>query len=179
MAAFRPLQIEALRNEALSAARAGKAWSSLVPLYRVFQEEFHFSPIAAAQAAWQASQALRLFLDSADNADRERALEPLEKMFAIVRQETGADFDATVVARLQLYCWMLAGDTRKEAQLKSAIAEKLAMLHGGSASEFSAAAAAFAKADRLMLSKNMDAARQAGVSAWRRLAEQLKSQRGN
>lgn len=179
LAAFRPLQIEALRNEALSAARAGKAWASLVPLYRIFQEEFHFAPIAAAQAAWQASQALRLFLDSADNADRERALDPLEKLFAIVRQETGADCDAAVVARLQLYCWMLAGDTRKEAQLKSAIAEKLAMLHGGSASEFSAAAAAFAKADRLMLSKNMDAARQEGVSAWRRLAEQLKSRRGN
>jgi hypothetical protein len=177
--AFRPVQIEALRIEALREARAGKTWASIVPLYRIFQEEFHFPPLAAGQAAWQASQALRLFLDSADNADRERALVPLEKLFGIVRRETGADFDDAVVARLQLYCWMLAGDTRKEAQLKSAIAEKLALLHGGSASEFTAPAAAFAKADRLMLSKNMDAARQAGVSAWRRLAEQLKSRRGN
>jgi hypothetical protein len=179
LAAFRPARIEALRIEALAGARDGKTWAPLVPLYRIFQEEFHFPPLAAAQCAREASRALQLFLDSADNADRERSLVPLEKMFAIVKTETGADFDAAVLARLQLYCWMLAGDTRKEAQLKSAIAEKLALLHGGSALEFTAPAAAFAKADRLMLSKNMDAARQAGVSAWRRLAEQLKSRRGN
>jgi len=178
LAAFRPARIEALRIEALAGARDRKTWTPLVPLYRIFQEEFHFPPLAAAQCAWEASRALQLFLDSADNADRERSLVPLEKMFAIVKTETGADFDAAVLARLQLYCWMLAGDTRKETQLKSAIAEKLALLHGGSASEFSAAAAAFAKADRLMLSKNMDAARQAGVSAWRRLAEELKSRGG-
>lgn len=175
LAAFRPAQIEALRIEALDESRAGKTWSPLVPLYRIFQEEFHFPPIAAARCAWEASRALRLFLDSADNADRERALDPLEKMFAIVQAETGAEFDPPVVARLQLYCWMLAGDTRKESQLQAAIAEKLALLHGGSASEFNAPAAAFARADRLMLSKQHAASRQAGVSAWRRLAEQLKS----
>jgi hypothetical protein len=174
---FRPVQIEALRIDALGKAREGNTWASLPPFYRMFQEEFHFHPIAAAKAAWETSQALRLFLDSADNADRERALPPLEKLFAIVRQETGSEFDPAVIARLQLFCWMLAGDTRKEAQLKSAIADKLALLHGGSASEFAATAGAFARADRLMLSKNREAARQAGVSAWRRLAEQLKSRR--
>lgn len=179
LAAFRPVQIESLRVDALDEARAGKHWSPLAPLYRIFQEEFHFPPLAAGRCAWEASRALRLFLDSADNADRERSLDPLEKMFAIVKTETGADFDAAVVARLQLYCWMLAGDTRKETQLKSAIAEKLALLHGGSASEFTAAAAAFAKADRLMLSKNTGAARQAGVSAWRRLSEVLKARGGD
>lgn len=179
LAAFRPAQIEALRAEALDEARAGNIWSALAPLYRIFQEEFHFPPIAAGRCAWEASRALRLFFDSADNADRERALDPLEKMFAVVKSETGADFDAAVVARLQLYCWMLAGDTRKETQLKSAIAEKLALLHGGSAPEFAAAAAAFARADRLLLSKHGGASRQVGVSAWRRLSEQLKSRGGD
>jgi hypothetical protein len=172
---FRPVQLEALRIEALREAREEKTVAMLVPLYRIFQEEFHFRPLAAAEAAWQTSRALRLFLDSADNADRERALEPLEKMFAIVRSETGSEFDPPVVARLQLFCWMLAGDTRKQSQLRSAIAEKLALLHGGSAAEFTGVAEGFARADRLLASKNEDEARRAGVSAWRRLSEQLKA----
>jgi len=178
LGAFRPARIEALRSEAVREARDGKTWAALVPLYRMFQEEFRFPPLAAAESAWQASRALRFFFDSADNADRERALAPLEKLFAIVRRETGSDFDASVVARLQLHCWMLAADPRKTSQSKSAIAEKLALLHGGSASEYATAAAAFATADRMWLSKNATGAREAGVSAWRRLAEALNSREG-
>lgn len=178
LGAFRPAGIEALRSEAFRAARSGKTRAELVPLYRIFQEEFRFPPVAAAESAWQASRALRLFFDSADNADRERALVPLEKLFAIVRRETGSEFDASVVARLQLHCWMLAADPRKASQSRSAIAEKLALLHGGSASDYAAAATAFATADRMWLSKNAAGARDAGVSGWRRLAEVLKSRGG-
>lgn len=178
LSAFRPDRIEAFRIEAIGDARADKTWASLVPLYRIFQEEFRFSPVAAAQCAWETSRALRFYLDSADNADRERALAPLEKMFEIMRRQIGVGFEPAVAARLELSCWMLAGDMRKETQLRAAIAEKLALLHGGSASEFAAAAAAFAKADRLVMMKNQHAAREAGVSAWRRLSEQLKRQGG-
>ncbi|MFM8984168.1 MAG: hypothetical protein ACKOLA_15020 [Spartobacteria bacterium] len=172
--AFRPPTIAALECEVYEKARAQRSAGLLVTLYRIFQEEFRLGPMAAAQAAWNFSQALELFNASADNADRERALPYLERTFEILRQQTGALFDPAVIARLQLHRWMLAADGNRQNQLPAAIAEILAMLYGGSASEYSAAAAAFAKSDRLLASQNPEAARQAAVSAWRRLAEQLK-----
>lgn len=174
---FRPGRLEALRIEALRAAREGKALGAFVPLYRIFQEECGMRPLAAAEAGWEASRALRLFFDSADTADRERALGPLERVFSIVREETRVGFDAEVVARLELHGWMLAGDGRKQGQLRSAIAEKLALLHGGSALEFAGVAEGFARADRLLAMKNEEEARRLGVSALRRLAELLATRR--
>jgi len=173
--AFRPPTIAALECEVYENARAQRSAGLLVTLYRIFQEEFRLGPMAAANAAWNFSQALELFNASADNADRERALPYLERTFEILRQQTGARFDPAVVARLQLHRWMLAADGNRQNQLPAAIAEILAMLYGGSATEYSAAAAAFAKSDRLLASQNPESARQSAVSAWRRLAEQLKA----
>ena len=175
LATFRPHAIAALECEAFENAQARRPVALMVTLYRIFQEEFRLPPIAAAQASWNASQAMRLFLDSADNADRERALPYLEKNFEILRRETKASFDPAVVARLQLHRWMLAADSRRQAQLPAAIAEILAMLYGGSASDYPTVANAFAKADRMLASQNPNAAREASASAWRRQAEQLKA----
>lgn len=173
--AFRPPTIAALECEVFEKAKAHRSAGLLVTLYRIFQEEFRLSPMAAAEAAWNSSQALELFHASADNADRERALPYLERTFEILRQQTSGRFDPAVVARLQLHRWMLAADASRQGQLPAAIAEILAMLYGGSASEYSAAAAAFAKSDRLLASQKPEAAHLAAVSAWRRLAEQLKA----
>lgn len=175
LAAFRPHGIAAFECEAFENAQARRPCTVLVSCYRIFQEEFRLPPIAAAKAAWNASQALRLFFDSADNADRERALPYLEKNFEILRRETKASFAPPVVARLQLHRWMLAADSSRQAQLPAAIAEILAMLYGGSASDYTASSTAFAKADRLLASKNPAESRQAAASAWRRLAEELQA----
>ena len=172
--AFRPPTIAALECEDFEKAKAHRSAGLLVTLYRIFQEEFRLAPMAAAQAAWNSSQALELFNASADNADRERALPYLERTFEIIRRQTEARFDTAVIARLQLHRWMLAEDDSRQSQLPAAISEILAMLYGGSASDYSTAAKAFAKADRLLASEKTDAARQASVSAWRRLAEQLQ-----
>lgn len=174
--AFRPTTIAALECEVFEKANARRSAGLPVTLYRIFQEEFRLAPIAAAQAAWNSSQALELFNTSADNADRERALPSLERTFEILRQQTGARFDSAVVARLQLHRWMLAADDGRQSQLPAAIAEILAMLYGGTASDYSSTATAFAKADRLMGSGKTEPARQAAVTAWRRLAEQLQAE---
>ena len=171
---FRPPTMAALECEAFDHAKARQTAALSVSLFRIFQEEFRLAPLAAAQAAWNASQALEDFIESADNADRERALPYLERTFEILRRQTEARFDPAVIARLQLHRWMLAEDDSRQSQLPDAISEILAMLYGGSASDYSAAAKAFAKADRLLVSEKTDAARQASVSAWRRLAEQLQ-----
>jgi hypothetical protein len=164
-----------LECEAFENAKTHRSEALIVTLYRIFQEEFRLAPMAAAQAAWNSSQAMENFIESADNADRERALPYLQRVFEILRQQTGARFDPAVVARLQLHRWMLAADKRRQNQLPAAIAEILAMLYGGTAADYSSTATAFAKADRLMASGNPETARQAAVTAWRRLAEQLKA----
>ena len=173
--AFRPPKMAALECEAFENAKARRTTSLATALDRIFQEEFCLPPMAAAEAAWNSSQALENFLESADNADRERALPYLQRTFEILRQQTGARFDPAVVARLQLHRWMLAADGNRQNQLPASISEILAMIYGGSASEYSATAAAFAKADRLLASGKPEPARQAAVTAWRRLAEQLKA----
>ena len=175
MEAFRPPTIAALECEVFEKTKAHRSAGLLVTLYRIFQEEFRLSPMAAAEAAWNSSQALELFYASADNADRERALPYLERTFEILRQQTSGRFDPAVVARLQLHRWMLAADASRQGQLPAAIAEILAMLYGGSASDYPTVANAFAKADRMLASQNPNAAREAVASAWRRLAEQLKA----
>ena len=175
MEAFRPPAIAALECEVFEKAHSHRSAGLLVTLYRIFQEEFRLSPMAAAEAAWNSSQALELFHASADNADRERALPYLERTFEILRQQTSGRFDPAVVARLQLHRWMLAADASRQGQLPAAIAEILAMLYGGSASDYPTVANAFAKADRMLASQNPNAAREAVASAWRRLAEQLKA----
>ena len=172
---FRPPKMAVLECEVFENAKAQRSAALLVRLYRIFQEEFRLAPMAAAQAAWNSSQALENFLESADNADRERALPYLERTFEILRRQTDARFDPAVVARLQLHRWMLAVDGNRQNQLPAAISEILAMLYGGSASEYSATADAFAKADRLLASQKPEAARQAAASAWRRLSEQLQA----
>ena len=179
LGAFRPHGIAALECEAFENAQARRPSAVLVSCYRIFQEEFRLPPIAAAEAAWNASKAMQLFLDSADNADRERALPYLEKNFEILRRETKATFAPAVVARLQLHRWMLAVDRGRQAQLSAAISEILAMLYGGSASDYEAASNAFAKEDRLLASKNPAEARQVAASAWRRLAEALQAARNH
>jgi len=173
--AFQAPRIAALECEVFEKAKAHRSAGLLVTLYRIFQEEFRLAPLAAAQTAWNSSQALKLFNAAADNPDRERALPYLERTFEILRQQTETRFDPAVVARLQLHRWMLAADERRQSQLPSAIAEILAMLYGGTASDYSSTATAFAKADRLMGSGKTEPARHAAVTAWRRLAEQLRA----
>jgi uncharacterized tellurite resistance protein B-like protein len=89
--------------------------------------------------------------------------------------KSSASFDPAVVARLQLHRWMLAADGNRQNQLPAAISEILAMVYGGTATEYSSTAAAFAKADRILASQKPEAARQAAASAWRRLSEQLQA----
>ena len=135
---FRPASLSSLECEAFENANGGRSLALVWTFYRIFQEEFHLPPIAAGEAAWNSSRALEAFLESADNADRERALPYLERVFEILRERCAARFDPAVVARLQLHRWMLAADGNRQNQLPAAIAEILAMLYGGSASDYSA-----------------------------------------
>jgi hypothetical protein len=143
--------------------------------YRILNGQYGIPPIPALSAAWRAMEAHREFADAADQADEEQALPFLEKTFSIIAEKTGSNLDPAIIARLELFTWSLARDRSKERQLAAAISEKLALLHGGAAQDYQAAASDFAHSRRLAVAKNWSAASDAETAAWQKLRRQLDS----
>ena len=141
--------------------------------YRILNGQYRIPPIPALSAAWSTLEAHRAFADAADQADEEQALPFLEKTFSIIAEKTDSKLDPTIIARLELFTWSLARDRSKERQLTAAISEKLALLHGGAAQDYQAAASDFAHARRLAAAKNWSAASDAETAAWQKLRRQL------
>ena len=164
-----------LETNAWRHAAAGKETHALFDLYSILQGQYRIPPLPALSAAISMLQARRAFASAADQADEEKALPFLEKTFSIVSEKTGANLDPAIIARLELFTWSLARDRSKERQLAAAISEKLALLHGGAAHDFQAAASDFAHARRLATAKNWSAASNAETAAWQKLRHQLDS----
>ena len=143
--------------------------------YRILNGQYGVPPIPALSAAWSTLEAQRAFADAADQADEEQALPFLEKTFFIIAEKTGSNLDPAIIARLELFTWSLARDRSKERQLTAAISEKLALVHGGAAQDYQAAALDFAHARRLAVAKNWSAASDAERAAWQKLRRQLDS----
>lgn len=141
--------------------------------YRILNGQYGIPPIPALSAAWSTLEAHRAFADAADQADEEQALPFLEKTFSVISEKTGSNLDPAIIARLELFTWSLARDRSKERQLTAAISEKLALLHGGAAQDYQAAASDFAHARRLAVAKNWSAASDAETAAWQKLRRQL------
>jgi len=84
--------------------------------------------------------------------------------------------DAQVVARLELFAWMLAADSRKGGDLATAMAEKLALIYGIPAGVFERSAAALAKGARLRAEGRWSAAMRAGDEGFEALKSTLSNQ---
>lgn len=143
--------------------------------YLILNGQYRLPPLPAGTAALSLLQAQRAFAEAADHADEEQALPFLQKSFSIMAETTGAPFDPTILARLELFTWSLARDCSKKRQLTAAITEKLALLHGGAARDYQAAATDFAHAARLKAGKNWSAALAAEIIAWQKLRLSLDS----
>lgn len=141
--------------------------------YRILNGQYRIPPIPAMSASWSALEARRAFADAADHADEEQALPFLENIFSILAEKTASNLDPKILARLELFTWSLARDRSKERQLAAAISEKLALLHGGAARDYQAAASDFARAHRLAAHKNWSAASDAETAAWQKLRSQI------
>lgn len=162
-----------LQTNAWRHAAAGKETQALFDLYYIFEGQYRIPPLTALSAAMSMLQARRAFASAADQADEEQALPFLEKTFSILGEKTGANLDPTIIARLELFTWSLARDPSKQSQLTAAISEKLALLHGGAAKDYRAAATDFAQAARLTAAKNWSVATEAESTAWQKLRRQL------
>ena len=154
-------------------AGADKHSQAFWDFYRILNGQYGIPPIPALSAAWSTLEAQRAFAEAADQADEEQALPFLEKTFSIIAEKTASNLDPTIIARLELFTWSLARDRSKERQLTAAISEKLALLYGGAAQDYQAAASDFAHARRLAVAKNWSAASDAETAAWQKLRRQL------
>lgn len=146
---------------------------ALLDLYGVLNGQYGMAPIPSASASLAMLQAQRAFAEAADQPDEEKALPFLEEYYSIIAKQTASPVDPAIIARLELVTWSLARDRSKERQLADALSEKLALLHGGSAKDFQAVSADFARAMRLAAGKNGQASREAAAFAWKKLRHLL------
>lgn len=145
MVDFSPRGLAELDVAAWRAVVEGRRVAAMGELYRIYEGEYGLQPLDAVYAAWNACRARVVFTGAADRADQEGALAYLENVYGLLAAKTGMPADSAVVARLELFEWMLASDTRRRGELATAIAEKFAVIHGAPAGVFERAAMTLAK----------------------------------
>lgn len=155
---FSPRGLAELDVAAWRAVVEGRMGAAMIDMYRLYEGEYGLQPVDAFYAAWNAIQAMGEFSRAADRADQEGALPFLENVYGVVTAKTGAPADSMVAARLELFEWMLASDTRRRGELVTAVAEKFAVLHGAPAVAFESPAAALAKGVELRAGRKWGAA---------------------
>ena len=170
---FEPAQIGELEVEVWRLAQKKNSRDLFFALYRIAEGQYRLPPLAAISFAWHTSDAILTFERGADRADQERALAPLQRALGILNDQTHAGFDVEVIARLELFGWMLSEDKSKQGQLVSAIAEKKALSYGLSAADCGPAAEEFSKARRLARDGRWNEAVKANTTGWKRLKDLL------
>ena len=173
--AFEPAQIGELEVEVWRFAQKKNRRDLFFALYRIAEGQYRLPPLAAMSFAWHTSDAMLTFERGADRADQERALAPLQQALVILNEQTHVGFDVEVVARLELFGWMLSEDKSKQGQLVSAIAEQKALSYGLSAADCGPAAEEFSKARRLAREGRWNEAVKANTAGWKRLKNLLAS----
>jgi len=119
------LEVALWKNGAL-----GRRMPAIWAATRLYAGQFDIPPLVAMGMGWKASRAVSVFRAARDTSEQEAAIEFLLPLFLELKAQTGAPFDAEVVAGLELKTWMLAGDPTRQRELVSAIAEKCALVHG-------------------------------------------------
>lgn len=155
---FSPREVAELDVAAWRDATGGRKGAAMWAVYRLYEGQYRMPPVDAARAAWNALQAIEVFSKAADRADQERALPFLEKALETVAASAGMAGDSRVAARLELFEWMLAGDSRKRGELATVVAERLALVHGVPAGSLERAAGPIAKGLSLRAQRKWSAA---------------------
>jgi hypothetical protein len=169
MADFDPERMSELQIDVWKAAADKKLPAPILPLYKIYNGQYHLPPVSALKMAFDTSRALRLFHTSPDAADQEKALLPLRTIFVALQSGTKSGFDPMAAARMEFMIWTLRADRTKRAQLTTAWSEELALLYGHTAGECLPAAKQFSIASKLA-DEGKWAEAQAGVlEAWKNL----------
>lgn len=166
MTGFDPERMSELQIIVWKGAANKKMQELILPLYEVYEGQYHLPPISALKMAFDTSRALHLFHTSPDAADQEKALLPLQTTFFTLKSNTKAGFDPGAVARMELMTWMLRADHAKRAQLTTAWSESISLLYGRSAEECLPVAKKFSVASKLADEGKWDEAQSNILEAW-------------
>jgi hypothetical protein len=182
---FDPAQIAALEVKAWVAAREGKSLGATTELYKVYDTQLKFSPIASVMIGRSEAEALtNLEKVSADRPDEERTVLPaLQEKYAVIKRETKAAFNSDDVARTDLTWLAMMRHGATPDQIIPMIAESLAMVHGGAAADYVPAAEGLAWARVLVqgthvpdnISDPKQAAEESATEGYRALKELLEA----
>lgn len=134
--------------------------------YELYERQYHLPPISSLKMAFDTAKAWKLFNMAPDAADQEKALIPLETVFATLKSNLKASFDSSTAARMELVIWMLRADRVKRGELTSAWAESLALLHGRSTADCLPAAKKFSLATKLADDGKWGEAGAASLEGW-------------
>ncbi len=173
LTAFSPREFAVLNIASWRGVVEGRPTEALVSLYRIYEGQYGLLPIDALEAAWSSWQAMSIFVKAADRADQEQALPHLERAFGVLSSKAGMVGDSQVAARLELFEWMLASDSKKRPELATAVAEKIALAHGAPAAGFENAASILAKAISLRADQKWSAAERSLEQGLERVKERL------
>ena len=164
---FDPVKMSELQVAVWKAAEEKNARAPVLPLYKIYQGQYHMPPISALKMSFDTARALYLFHTSPDAADQEKALLPLQTVFVTLRSGTKAGFDSSAAARMEFMIWVLRSDRAKRAQLTTAWSESLAVLYGHTAEECLPAAKQFSIASKLADDGNWTGARSSVLEGWK------------
>jgi len=169
MTGFDPEKMSELQIAVWKAVAGKKIQAPMLPLYKIYQGQYHMPPVSSLKMSIDTSLALHLFQTSPDAADQEKALPPLQTVFETLKAVTKAGFDPSAAARMEFAIWMLRSDSTKRAQLTAAWSESLALLFGHSAGECLPAAKQFSIASKLADEGKWDEAQSNALEAWKAL----------
>lgn len=157
------------RTESLRAAASGRFLEAAAAEYLFLAHDLRYPPLSAAGMAWHRTRALEILRRARDRADEDEALAPLAASLAprLASPET-----AEPLARLELVAIQLARAPARRRDLESAIADRLALMHGGTAGDWTDAAAAVALAETATHAGDWTAAESALGQAFARIREQ-------
>ena len=167
MTDFDPQRMSQLQIKVWKETPDKKLQGPILPLYEIYQGQYHLPPVAALKMAFEMSRALHIFRSSPDAADQEKALVPLQTAFLALQSGTKASFDPTTAARMELTIWLLRTDYAKRAQLVTAWSESIALLCGHTADECLPAAKKFSVASKLADEGKWDEAQSNLLDAWK------------
>ena len=142
---FSSRSLSALDIAAWHGVEEGRPIESLMALYMIYDRQYGLPPVSAFDASWHALRAMETFSKAADRPDQESALPSLQLVFGILSTKAGMVGDSNVVARLELFEWMLADDVNRSSELTTAVAEKYALMHGVPAARLMDSASVIAK----------------------------------
>lgn len=168
---FDPQRMAELQITVWKKSSEQKKQDLILPLYELYDLQYHLPPISALKMAFDTARALQIFHAAPDSADQEKALVPLQTVFVMLKSNVKGTFDSAVAARLELMTWMLRAEHAKRGQLTSAWSEQIALLYGRPAEDCLPAAKKFAIAVKMAEDGNWSDAKASALEGWKAIKE--------